>query len=237
MNGTDIAAQIRTFSSVWPILRREAFMRSKIEVQRVVLCLLLIVVCPIAVSPAVAATPAEQIRETINKILQVVKDPNLRADSKKNERLERLKKIIEPQFDFVEMAKRSLGGHWQQRSAEEREEFVQIFTRLLENAYVDNIDSYDGEKIDIKSEKQDNDYAEVGTRIVTRKGEEFSIKYKLMTANAAWKVYDVIIEDISLVNNYRSQFARVIAQSSYEDLIRKLKEKQIAVPVKSAKTS
>lgn len=212
-------------------------MRLKIETRRVFLCLLVIVVCPLAVSPVFAAAPAEQIRETIGKILEIVKDPSLRADSKKNERLERLKKVIEPQFDFVEMAKRSLGGHWQQRSAEEREEFVQIFTRLLENAYVDNIDSYDGEKIDIKSEKQDNDYAEVGTRIVTKKGEEFSIKYKLMTSNAAWKVYDVVIEDISLVNNYRSQFTRVIAQSSYEDLIRKLKEKQLAAPAKNVKTS
>ena len=211
-------------------------MKPKIQRQRALLCSFAILFCIIAVSPARAAAPADQIRETINKILGVLNDPSLKADDKKKERLERLKELIEPQFDFVEMAKRSLGAHWQRRSPKEQEEFVKLFKELLETSYIDSIDSYNGEKIAIKSEKQDKDYAEVDTRIVTKKGEEFSINYKLM-ANGGWKVYDVIIENISLVNNYRSQFNRVIAQSSYEDLMRKLKEKEIATPAKKVKSS
>ncbi len=212
-------------------------MNPRIPLQRMLLYLFAIVFCIIAVSPARATAPADRIRETINKILEVLKDPSLKADDKKKERLERLKELIEPQFDFVEMAKRSLGAHWQRRSPEEREEFVKLFRELLETSYIDSIDSYNGEKIAIKSDKQDKDYAEVDTRIVTNKGEEFSINYKLMAASGGWRVYDVIIENISMVNNYRSQFSRVIAQSSYEGLMRKLKQKEVAAPAKKIKSS
>lgn len=211
-------------------------MKPKIQRQKALLYSFAILFSMLAVSPVRAAAPADQIRETINKIFGVLNDPNLKADDKKKERLERLKELIEPQFDFVEMAKRSLGAHWQRRSPKEQEEFVKLFRELLETSYIDSIDSYNGEKIAIKSEKQDKDYAEVDTRIVTKKGEEFSINYKLM-ANGGWKVYDVIIENISLVNNYRSQFNRVIAQSSYEDLMRKLKEKEVETPAKKVKSS
>ncbi len=148
-----------------------------------------------------------------------------------------MKELIEPQFDFVEMAKRSLGGHWQRRSSKEQEEFVKLFTELLETSYIDSIASYNGEKIAVKGEKQDKDYAEVDTKIVTNRGEDFSVNYKLMAGSGGWKVYDVVIENISLVNNYRSQFNRVIAQSSYEDLMYKLKEKEVATPVKRVKSS
>jgi phospholipid transport system substrate-binding protein len=236
--GTAVAQWVGHFSKL-PVVADFAggVMRLKLETHRALLYLLVLLAGALPTTSASAAAPAEQIREAINKILQIVKDPSLRADSQKNERLERLKEVIEPQFDFTEMAKRALGGHWQQRSAEERQEFVQAFKRLLESSYVDSIDSYEGEKIDIKGEKQDKDHAEVDTRIVTRKGEEFSINYKLLSADAAWKVYDVIIEDISLVNNYRSQFARVISQSSYENLMRKLRQKENAIPVKSVKGS
>jgi phospholipid transport system substrate-binding protein len=182
-----------------------------------------------AVAPAAAASaPADQIRETINKVLDVLKDPTLKND-KKN-RLQRLKVIIEPQFDFAEMAKRSLGAQWQRRTGEEQREFVNLFQELIENSYIDSIDSYDGEKVIIASQKQDQNYAQVNTKIVTRKGEEFSINYKLMNNNEGWKIYDVVIEDISLVNNYRSQFNRIISQSSYEDLMRKMKQKEMGAP-------
>ncbi len=211
-------------------------MKPKIQRQSALWCSSAILFCIIAVSSARAAAPADQIRETINKIMGVLNDPSLKAEDNKKERLERLKGLIEPQFDFVEMAKRSLGAHWQRRSPNEQEEFVKLFKELLETSYIDSIDSYNGEKIAIQSEKQDKDYAEVDTKIVTKKGEEFSINYKLM-ANGGWKVYDVIIENISLVNNYRSQFNRVIAQSSYEDLMRKLKEKEVATPAKKVKSS
>jgi phospholipid transport system substrate-binding protein len=190
-----------------------------------------------AAFPAAASAPGDQIQAAISKVLVVLKDPNLKGESKKKERLDRLKAIIEPQFDFTEMAKRSLGAQWQRRSPEEQREFVDLFTDLIESSYIDNVDSYDGEKVVITNEKQDKDYAEVDTKIVTKKGEEFSLNYKLTTSNGSWKVYDVVIEDISLVNNYRSQFNRIISQSSYEDLTRKLKEKEVATPARKVRKS
>ncbi len=212
-------------------------MKLKFELRTAVSRALMIFFFIMAASPARATAPGDQIRETINKILEVLKDPSLKPDDKKEERLGRLKELIEPQFDFFEMAKRSLGAYWQRRNPEERNEFVRLFTELLETSYIDSIDSYNGEKVDIKSEKQDKDYAEVDTKIVTKKGEEVSVNYKLTAANGGWKVYDVVIENISLVNNYRSQFSRVIAQSSYEDLMHKLKQKEVATPVKKVKSS
>lgn len=212
-------------------------MKPKTQTHGALLCSFLFILCIIAASPARATAPADQIRGTINKVLEVLKDPNLKADGKKKLRLERLKELIEPQFDFSEMAKMSLGEHWQRRSSEEQREFVRLFTELLETGYIDSIDSYDGEKMVITSEKQEKDYAEVDTKIVTKKGEDFSVNYKLMAVNGGWKVYDVIIENISLVNNYRSQFSSIIARSSYENLTRKLKEKEGATPMKKVKSS
>jgi phospholipid transport system substrate-binding protein len=124
------------------------------------------------------------------------------------------------------MAKRSLGANWQRRSPEEQGEFVKLFTELIENSYADNLASYDGEKVTITSEKQDKEYAQVDTKIASRKGEEFTVNYKLLQASNDWKIYDVVIENISIVNNYRSQFNRVIAKSSFEDLMQKMKAKQ-----------
>jgi hypothetical protein len=98
--------------------------------------------------------------------------------------------------------------------------------RDIENAYLDNLEAYDGEKVVITGEKQDNEYAEVNSKIASKKGEEFTVNYKLRQAGSDWKVYDVVIENISIVNNYRSQFNRVITRSSFEDLFRRMKDKQ-----------
>jgi phospholipid transport system substrate-binding protein len=124
------------------------------------------------------------------------------------------------------MAKRSLGSHWGGRSAEDQREFVKVFTGLLGRTYTDRIESYTSQTILYTREIEDKDYAEVDTKIVTDKREELSINYKLHSVNNEWRVYDLVIEDISLVNNYRSRFDRVIARSSFEELVRVMKEKQ-----------
>ena len=173
---------------------------------------------------ATAGAPTEQIQGAVEKVVATLKDPALKSNKK--ERLEQLRQVIYPKFDFAEMAKRSLGSHWQKRSAGEQREFVKLFTELIENAYLDNLEAYEGEKVTITGEKQDKEYAEVNSKVATKKGEEFAINYKLHQAGSDWKVYDVVIENVSLVNNYRSQFNRVIAQSSFEDLFRKMKDKQ-----------
>lgn len=184
-------------------------------------------------APSAVAGPArEQVQSAIEKATAILNDPNLKSDAKKNERIERLRQVIFPKFDFAEMAKRSLGGNWQRRTPEEQQEFVKLFRELVENSYIDNIDSYNGEKVNIVGEKQEKDFAQVNTKIVNNKGEEFSVDYRLLPSGADWKIYDVVIENISIVNNYRSQFNRVIAKSSFEDLLQKLRQKQFAAPGK-----
>ena len=182
-----------------------------------------------------AGGPTDELRGAIEKVQTILNDPQLKAAGKKGGRLDKLRQVIQPKFDFTEMAKRSLGANWQRRNPEEQRDFVKVFTDLLENAYVDSIDSYDGEKVVFTNEKQDKEYGEVNTKIVTKKGEEFSVNYKLHQASGNWKVYDVVIENISIVNNFRSQFNRVIAKSSYEDLLRTMKEKRFDAPGKRGK--
>jgi len=182
-----------------------------------------------------AGGPTDELRGAIEKVQTILNDPQLKAAGKKGGRLDKLRQVIQPKFDFTEMAKRSLGTNWQRRNPEEQRDFVKVFTDLLENAYVDSIDSYDGEKVVFTNEKQDKEYGEVNTKIVTKKGEEFSVNYKLHQASGNWKVYDVVIENISIVNNFRSQFNRVIAKSSYEELLRTMKEKRFDAPGKRGK--
>lgn len=185
--------------------------------------------CLLTPFPLRAGAPTEQVRTTVDDILAILKNPSLKSEAKKEERRDQLRQVIHPRFDFTEMTERSLGPHWRGRTPEEQREFVEIFTHLLEVSYVDKIEPYSGEKVVYTREVQDKSYAEVDTKLVTQKGEEFSINYKLHLVNGDWKVYDVVIENTSLVNNYRSQFHRIITESSFEDLIHRMKEKLLQV--------
>lgn len=186
--------------------------------------------------PAIAATPKEEIQTAIEKVMAILKDPKLKSEAKKQERLEQLRQVIFPKFDFTEMAKRSLGANWQRRSPEEQQEFAKLFTQMVEGAYIENLDSYNGEKVTVTGEKQDQGFAQVNSKIVANNGEEYSVDYKLYQSGNDWKVYDVVIENISIVNNYRSQFNRVIARSSFEDLMRRMKDKQFEAAGKKQKS-
>jgi phospholipid transport system substrate-binding protein len=179
---------------------------------------------------AAAAAPGEQIRQTVDRLLAILRDPQLKGESKRNERRAKLKEVIYQRFDFTEMARRSLGPEWRRLSPAEQKEFVALFTELLERAYLDKIESYDGEKVRYLKDRADGSYAEVDTQVIDRKGQAFSIDYRLHNFNGEWKVYDVVIEDISLVNNYRTQFNRVLAQSSYAELVRRLRDKKLSAP-------
>ena len=181
--------------------------------------------------PSAAATEAaQQVKQTVDRVLAIVNDPALKGDAKAAERRQKLKEVIGARFDFAEMAKRSLGAQWQKRSPAEQKEFVEVFTELLEGSYLDKIESYSGEKVRFVNDRQEKDYAEVGTKIINNKGEEFSVDYRLYNANGDWKVSDVIIENISLVNNYRAQFNRVLARSSYAELLETMKQKKLSAP-------
>ena len=179
---------------------------------------------------AVGGVPTDQIKTTVDKALVVLKDPRFKPAAKAKERREQLKQILFARFDFAEMAKRSLGANWRRRTAKEQEEFVRLFTDLLERAYADTIESYGDEKIVYVGERLDGDFADVNSKIFTAKGEEFSLNYRAHFVGGEWRVYDVVVENISMVNNYRSQFNRVISNASYEELVRRLKDKA-AFPV------
>ena len=175
--------------------------------------------------PATAGIPSDQLRQTTEKVLLILQDPRLKSPDKKAERRDQLRQVIASRFDFSEMAKRSLGPNWQRFSAEEQRQFTQLFTDLLERSYTDQIESFNGEKIVYGRENQNQDQAVVETKIVTGKGETLSVNYKLYAAKREWRVYDVVIEDISLINNYRSQFNRMLNNGSSEQFLRKLREK------------
>jgi len=172
-----------------------------------------------------AGVPTEQIRVTVDQVLRILKDPALNAASAKEARRSELTKAILPRFDFEEMAKRSLGAEWRRRTPAEQEEFIRLFTELLKNSYIESIESYRGEKVIYRSESQDGAYADVGTKVISDRGEEFTIDYRLNLEGSEWKVYDVIIENISIVNNYRSQFSRILGRSSFAELLRTIRDK------------
>lgn len=176
-------------------------------------------------SPVRAGVPTDQVKATVDKVFLVLRDPRLKPTGKQSERREQLKQVLFSRFNFAEMAKRSLGSNWTRRTPQEQEEFVRLFTEVLERAYADLIEAYSDEKIVYLNEKIDGGYADVSSKVVTTKGEEYSINYRAQLIGNEWRVYDVVAENISLVNNYRSQFSRVIAKASYEELVRRLKDK------------
>ena len=176
-----------------------------------------------APEPALAGDPTDQIRGAIDRGIAILQRPDLKAKEKREERREALRKELFPSFYFEEMAKRSLGVHWKDRTPQEREEFTRLFRDLLENAYAVKIEGYKGEKILYRKESVDLPYAEVNTVIVTLQGDEIPVDYRVLKDGARWRIYDIVIEGVSLVNNYRSQFAGILQKSSFPELVRRLK--------------
>ena len=172
-----------------------------------------------------AGAPTVQIKATVDQVIQTLTTPQLQGEGKKQERRKKLREVIFVRFDFPEMAQRSLGAHWQRRTPEEQTEFIKVFSDLLEQTYVDKIESYNNEKFIYTNERIDGPYAEVGSKMRTSKGEEFTINYKLHRAGEDWRVYDLVIENVSLMNNYRSQFNRILANSTYDELVSRIKAK------------
>jgi phospholipid transport system substrate-binding protein len=169
-----------------------------------------------------ADAPLEKVRQTINSVLDVLANQDLPEP----ERKAKIREVILQRFNFEEMAKRSLGRHWQKRTPEEQQEFVQLFTDLLENSYIDKIERSEGkENINYTEETIENSNASVRTAIVQKGDQNIDVEYRLLKRNGDWQVYDVVIERVSLVNNYRTQFNKILLQESYEALIKKMKLK------------
>jgi phospholipid transport system substrate-binding protein len=185
-----------------------------------------VLVGPLAAREAAAGAPTEQLRTHVDRVLKLLDDSSLKAPDKAKERRAAVRKVADDIFDFAETAKRSLGRHWAARTPEERDEFVKLFGDLLERSYISKIELYGGEKILYTGERMDGDTASVLTKIITKNGTEVPVEYRLLRQGERWLVYDVGIEGVSLVSNYRTQFNKIIQTSSYAELVRKMKAKQ-----------
>ena len=170
-----------------------------------------------------AGAPTDQVREYTDSVVKVLEDPALKADDKKPERRAAVRKIASEVFDVQETARRALGPHWQQRTPQERQEFVQLFAELLEQTYISKIDLFGGEKLKFTDEKVDGDNAIVRAKVVTKQQTEVPVEARMLRKGDRWLIYDILIENISLVGNYRAQFDRIIRTSSYEDLVKRLR--------------
>jgi len=175
--------------------------------------------------PAWAGVPTEKVKETADKIIAIVSDPSLKDPAKAAQRRERIRRTVDELCDWEEMSRRSLGRHWAQRTEQEKKEFVHLFGQLLERTYVDKVEGYSGEKVNYLGERVDGDYAEVDVKVVTNKNTEIPVIYRMRAKDQKWWVYDMVIEGVSLVNNYRTQFSDIMAKSSFEGLMKKLREK------------
>jgi phospholipid transport system substrate-binding protein len=175
--------------------------------------------------PLHAGAPTDEIRKAIDRGVQILKSAKLDTSKDRAPVIAQLREIVYPLFDFEEMAKRSLGSHWRRLGPQQQEEFVTAFTELLETTYADKIDLYEGQRVEYVGETIDKNYAEVNTRVIGKGGESYSVDYRLHQIGGKWRIYDVVAENISLVNNYRSQFNRVVVNSSVEELIKRIKQK------------
>lgn len=166
-----------------------------------------------------ASSPTEQLRAYTDQVMKALENPTLTASA----RLEAVRTVAGEAFDVTEAAKRALGLHWQQRTSAEQGEFVQLFQDLLERGYLSRIGEYSGEQIKYVSEKIDGDYAIVRAVIVTKKGTQVPVESRLLRKADRWLIYDVLVENVSLIASYRSQFDRIIRTTSYGELVRRLK--------------
>jgi phospholipid transport system substrate-binding protein len=185
---------------------------------------LLLLVLGIAL-PVWAGEPTDEIKQTTDKILSILTNPSLKGSSKTAEREKLIRQAIDERFDWEEMARRSLARYWDQRTDGEKKEFVRLYSDLLERTYMDKVEGYSGEKVIYEGESVDNGYAVVRVKIVTKKNTDIRVHYRLKRVENKWLVYDVSIEGVSLVNNYRTQFNSIILKSSYENLVKRLRER------------
>ncbi len=173
-----------------------------------------------------AGEPTVAIKGTVDKVLEILRNPELKKPNKIAERRKLMRKAVDESFDFEEMSKRTLARHWQKRTPAEKTEFVDLFSDLLERSYINKVESYTDETVEYIREIIEGDYALVKTKIITKRNIEIPMDYKLIKKGGKWEAYDVVIEGISLVNNYRSQFDKIIHSDSYGELVTRLRNKQ-----------
>ena len=182
------------------------------------------VLCNPGASAVEPGSATEAVKSTIEEVFAVLSDENLKKPERAKERQALLEKVIGRRFDYTEMGKRTLGRHWPKLTEEQQVEFVALFQRFLSNSYARNVDGYSGEQVQYLKERRKGDFAEVQTKVISKK-LRIPLDYRLLKKSNEWRVYDVVIDGVSLVKNFRGQFSRIIKSSSYQGLIQKLRTK------------
>ena len=186
------------------------------------LCLVLLVVTSVS---AFAAGPQETVKQALDKAVVILENPKYKApQADTKEMYEQIRKIIRGVFDFEELSSRTVGKPWVGMSAEEREEFTETFTQLLERTYLRRIEEYNNEQVEYLKELVQGERAMVMTN-VSHEGKRIPVNYRLTQTKNGWMVYDVSVEGVSLVKNYRTQFRDILQNGTPQELLQRLREK------------
>jgi phospholipid transport system substrate-binding protein len=180
----------------------------------------------LAAGPVQAMTPTETVQTQVEAALRTVGQAPGGTPEAAEQRRNEIRRVADALFDFPEMSRRALGRHWAGRSRAERDEFMKLFADLMARAYLGKIDRYAGEPITYVGERVEGDVATVDSRVVTAKKSEVPVEYRLRRVGDRWAAYDVVIENVSLVGTYRSQFDRIIQTGSFAELVKRMRQKE-----------
>jgi phospholipid transport system substrate-binding protein len=208
-------------------------MKDRIAIRHTVLLALIVLFGLAWVHGASAGPPTDQLRDGVQHVVQILKDPELMGDAKAPERSAAVNKVADEIFDFGETAKRALGPHWAQQTPAERDEFVRLFTELVQQTYLSKVNQYNSE-MTFQGDEVDGNQAVVRTTLLLGKGSQMALDYRMHHPRDRWQVYDLSIDGISLVASYRSQFNKIVRTDSYEGLVAKLKSRQVGLAAPAA---
>lgn len=187
---------------------------------------LAVVVFPFSVSFTGQEVPTEVVRATIGEVIRILEDPALKDPARLIPRRKMLDDAIASRFDYAEMSKRALAAHWRPLTETERKEFVDLFKSFLTDRYAEKVEGYSGEQVSYLSERIEGNYAEVRTELRSSK-VDIPMDYRLILKEGRWHAYDIIVDGVSLVKNYRSQFNKIIRENSYQELVKELRERTL----------
>jgi len=179
-------------------------------------------------------SPTAVVRATLTEVFRILEDPKLKDPAKLMPRRRLLEQVIGERFDYAEMSKRALAANWTSLTNDQRAEFVELFKAFLSDRYAGKIEGYTGERTEYLSERLEGSYAEVRTRLVSSK-TEIPMDYRLINKAGRWYAYDIIADGVSLVKNYRSQFDKIIRSDSYDELVKRLRDRTVAEEKKEAR--
>ena len=192
---------------------------------KTILIILFVICLFVPVNPVFSSPVQDQLKASIDQLLSILRDPQFQGDANTDKRRQALRTIIYERFSFAKMSQLSLGANWKKINNQQKDEFTKLFGQLLEDTYVSKIEGYTDEKILFTKELVKEKKAQINTKIVTD-SVEIPLDYRMYQAkDGSWMVYDMIIEGVSLVGNYRSQFSGILQNDSFEKLVEELKKK------------